>query len=142
MTWSDVARPPTRRVLRQFAGLLVAITIGLTLMGVIRAGGLPAWPPTTWAFGVGAVVVGFLGLLRPGWMRWPFTMAMLLAFPLGFAVSQLALVFLFFGLFLVIGVGLRARGRDAMVRHRRAPGSSYWEDKPQPRDPASYLRQY
>ena len=142
MTWSDVIRPPTRRVLRQFSGLLAIFPTCLALVAAVRADGWPPWSAAVQALAVGAVILGVVGWIRPDWMRWPFTAAMLLAFPIGFVVSQLALVILFYGVFLIIGLGLRARGRDAMVRQRRAAGMSYWEDKPQPRGPASYLRQY
>lgn len=142
MNWSDVTRPPTRRVLRQFAGLLVVIPICLALVAAIRAGARPTWSGAALACGIGAVVLGLAGWVRPTWLRWPFTIAMLVAFPVGFVVSQLVLAILYYGMFLAIGLGLRASGRDTMVRKRRPHGTSYWEDKPQPRGPASYLRQY
>lgn len=142
MTWSDVTRPPTHRVLRQFAALWVAVPLLAVLYVTLRQGGPPADRPWLWGLAGGAVAFGTLGLIRPGLLRWPFTAGMLLAFPIGFVVSHLVLAFVFYVVFLAVGLGLRLRGRDAMVRHRRAAGASYWEPKPQPRDPASYLRQY
>ncbi|MBL9136083.1 MAG: hypothetical protein JNK85_09455 [Verrucomicrobiales bacterium] len=142
MTWSDVVQPPTRRVLRQFAGLLAAIPLLLFLVATVRAGGLPTHRPWMLAIGGAVLAIGLLGTLRPGLVRWPFTVAMLVAFPIGFVVSQVVLAVVFYVVFLAVGLGLRAKGRDAMVRQRRAAGVSYWERKPQTRDPASYLRQY
>lgn len=138
MTWSDVIREPPRRVVRQFG---VLVCLGLA------GAGLHQWLARGQA-GLGGGLVGLglaclaLGWLAPGVFRWAFTGSMVLVFPIGFVVSQVILALMFFGVFLPIGLLLRLRGWDAMLRHRKPAGESYWEPKPVPRDPRRYLRQY
>jgi len=138
MTWSDVTRPPKPKVVRQF-GVVCLIVFGI-------AGCLLAWKHGRTTLGYGLVGVGvlsaILGAVAPGLFRWVFTGSMLLAFPIGFVVSQVMLVFLFFVVFLLVGAFLRLKGWDAMVRKRQPAGSSYWQDKVTPADPKRYLRQY
>jgi len=138
MTWSDVIQAPKPRVVRQFgvvclvvlagAGLYLALARGRTVTGYSLIG-----------LGVLSAV---LGLAAPGLFRWVFTGAMMVAFPIGFVVSQVMLAFLFFGVFLVVGAFLRLRGWDGLHLRRRPAGASYWDDKQPPPDPGRYLKQY
>ncbi len=138
MTWSDVTRPPKPKVVRQFGvvclvvfgvlGLVLALAKGRTTLGYSLVG-----------LGVFCAV---FGAVAPGVFRWFNTGSMLLAFPLGFVVSQVMLVFLFFVVFLFVGAFLRLKGWDAMLRQRKPAGATYWQDKPAPTDPKRYLRQY
>lgn len=140
MTWSDVTRAPKPKVVRQFGVVCCLLLTGVGLAQILRHG----------RTGVGAGLVGLgvlcliLGWVAPRAFRWVFTAAMLLAFPIGFVVSQVMLAFLFFVVFLAVGLFLRVRGWDAMVRRRQPAGSGqgYWEPKPMPSDPRRYLRQY
>jgi hypothetical protein len=68
--------------------------------------------------------------------------AMVVAFPIGFVVSQVLLSVLFFVVFLGVGLFLRARRWDAMLRQPKPSGASYWETKSQPAAADRYLRQY
>lgn len=140
MTWTDVTRPPKPKVVRQFGVVCFLIFGGFGLFqALVRARTGLGWG----SLGFGGLCL-VLGLGAPGLFRWFYTGAMLLAFPIGFAVSQVMLAFLFFVVFLAVGLFLRLRGWDAMVRKRRTgTGSrSYWEPKPAPTDPQRYLRQY
>ncbi len=134
MTWADVRQPPTSRVLRQFAAVLVIL--GGWLVFVAKG------PDAARIAGLVLLVTGVAGVAWPRLVRWVFTGAMVVAFPIGFIVSALVLVIMFFGVFLPVGAGLRARGWDPMVRRRRADASSYWSPKRAPSDLRRYLRQY
>jgi hypothetical protein len=138
MTWADVIREPKPRVLRQFGVLCLVILGGIGLWQILgrdRAvlGGV--------LVGIG-LLSGGLGGFAPRRMRWVFTGAMLLVFPIGFVVSQVMLLILFFLVFLPTGLLLRVRGWDPMLRHDRKASGSAWEPKVTPRDVRRYLRQY
>ncbi len=138
MTWSDVTRAPSHRVVRQFAALCFLL---LGLLGILQAArhGRPV-------LGAALILVGATCLLAGWWapsvFRWVFTAAMLLAFPIGFVVAQVILALLFLLVFTPLGLLLRLRGRDAMMRARKPAGATYWEDRPPAPEAARYLRQY
>lgn len=138
MTWSDVTRPPKPRVVRQFAVLCLVIFGALGLFQIL-ARARPILGGACLAFAVLSLV---LGMTAPNLFRWVFTGSMLLAFPIGFVVSQVMLAVLFFVVFLAIGLLIRAGGSDPLGRRRKPPGESYWSPKPMPADAGRYLRQY
>ena len=84
MKWSDLPLKPTARALRQFAGAWLIFFLAVGVYRYLARGqhqiGL--------AVGAMAVVVGCLGLIKPAAVRWLFVGATLLAFPIGWVVSQ------------------------------------------------------
>jgi hypothetical protein len=138
MHWSDIPLDPPRNTLRQFAGLCVIFFGGMALwQGLVRG-------HTTQAlvFALIAVTIGPLGLVRPDWMRWVYVGWMVLAFPIGWTVSQVMLAVMFFGLFTPIGLIFRLIGRDSLHRTRSADRNSYWSPKPGPIDLRRYFKQF
>ena len=88
MHWSDIQFDPPRKTLRQFAGLWLVFFGGLALWQgpgarTTGAGGDPC--------GSLALTVGPLGLIRPEWLRPIYVGWMVLAFPIGWTVSQVML---------------------------------------------------
>ena len=67
---------------------------------------------------------------------------MIAAFPIGWTVSQVTLLILYFGLFAPIGLVFRLMGRDALERRRRPGIESYWTPKPAPANVRSYFKQF
>jgi Saxitoxin biosynthesis operon protein SxtJ len=138
MQWSDIPFDPPRKVLRQFAGLCLLIFGGLALWEFFGRGRM--------AFGgvlaLLAVTIGPLGLVRPDWIRWVFVGWMVLAFPIGWTISQIILLTMFFGLFTPIGLAFRLLGRDPLHRVRRPGLESYWEPKPITPDLRRYFKQF
>ena len=67
---------------------------------------------------------------------------MLVAAPIGMVVGEVAMLFIYLGIFLPIGIVFRVWGRDRLKR-KKPTGSvaSYWQEKEQPRTVASYYRQ-
>jgi hypothetical protein len=137
MTWSDLPRNPSRKTLRQFAGLwlLVFGSIGswhlLAEQRALSGGVLLAL-----AFGLGVP-----GLIRPRLLRPLFVGWMIAVFPVGWLVSRLVLGVLFYGVFSPLGLWFRLRGRDVLRRRRRG-AASYWSPKPAPAGAVSYYRQF
>jgi hypothetical protein len=138
MNWSDIQFDPPRKVLRQFAGLWLFFFGGLALWEIFGKGRT--------GFGGSlallAVTIGPLGLVRPEWMRLIYVGWMVLAFPIGWTVSQIILLSMFFGLFTPIGLVFRLLGRDPLQRARRSGLDSYWEPKPASTDVKRYFKQF
>ena len=138
MRWSDIPFNPERKTLRQFAGLWLLFFGGLAvLQGLVRGNMTLAA-----VFAALALTIGPLGLIWPLLLRPIFVGWMILAFPIGWTVSQLILGVMFYGLFTPIGLFFRLIGRDALNRKRRPELETYWEPKPGTIDPRRYLKQY
>jgi len=138
MTWSDIPRNPTPKALRQFsaAWLVFFLVIGAHqylkrdhhTLGLVLA--------------VLSLVFGIPGLAKPAVVRWLFVTWMTLAFPIGWAISQLMLAVMFYLLLTPLAFLFRLQGRDPLARKPNPNRPSFWEPKPNPRDVRSYFRQY
>jgi len=138
MRWSDIQFDPPRKTLRQFAALWLIFFGGMALWQALvreRAG-------LATILAVFALTIGPLGLARPEWMRRIYVGWMILAFPIGWTVSQVMLAVMFFGLFTPIGLVFRLLGRDPLHRTRRPELESYWAPKPAPTDVRRYFKQF
>jgi hypothetical protein len=89
-----------------------------------------------------AVTIGPLGLIRPTWIRFIYVGWMVLAFPIGWTISQIILAMMFFGLFMPIGFLFRLFKRDTLRQGYRPEFESYWEHKPVPADLRYYFKQF
>ncbi len=138
MKWSDLPLNPADKVLRQFAGAWLIFFLALGVhqwlgrgreqVGVVLA--------------VLALVIGALGLVKPRAVRWLFVVWMVLAFPIGWVISQLMLLLLFYGVITPVALIFRCTGRDWLSR-KPAPGrTSFWLAKATPANVRSYFRQY
>ena len=138
MKWSDIAFHPAPKVLRQFAAAwLFFISAAGSYQWLAR--GHERVGQVMIATGL---VIGLLGLIMPAAIRWLFVAAMVLAFPIGWVVSQLMLVIMFYIVLTPVALIFRLRGRDLLGR-KPAPGRvSFWTKKTTPEDMRSYLRQY
>lgn len=138
MRRSEVLFSPPDRVLRQFAGTWL-----------LAFGGLAAWHG--FARGNGALAAGLavlagaiggLGMARPGVVRPIFVGWMVLAFPIGWVISLVLLGVVYYGLFLPVGLVMRAAGRDELRLKRRPGAESYWLPKGGPPHVRRYFRQF
>jgi hypothetical protein len=138
MQWSDIPFDPPRRTLRQFAGLWLTFFGGMALWQALARGRMGL------AIGLAvlAMTIGLLGLARPAAVRLIYVGWMILAFPIGWTVSQVMLALMFFGMFTPIGLVFRLVGRDPMQRVRRPDLESYWTPKPAPADLRRYFKQF
>jgi hypothetical protein len=127
---------PSNRVLRQFVALGMALLAGLAWGQLRRGNGLLAS-----ACLAVAVLAGPAALARPRLARPLFVGWMILASPVGWAVSRLALALLYYGVVTPLGLLLRLAGRDALGR-RYEPGlASYWVARPEP-ELSGYFRSF
>jgi hypothetical protein len=138
MRWSDIQFDPSRKTLRQFAGMWLVVFGGLALQQALARHN----PKLGLSIGALALVVGLAGLTRPEWVRLIYVGWMVLAFPIGWTISQVMLLAMYFGLFVPIGLVFRLIGRDPLQRARRAGVESYWTRKPAPAGVTSYFKQF
>jgi Saxitoxin biosynthesis operon protein SxtJ len=137
MSWLDMALRPAPRVLRQFAGAWV-------LLFFVLAAQQGFWRGRS-AVALGCCVlatVGVIGLVKPATMRRLFIGATALAFPIGWLVSQLTLMLMFYVVLTPLALWFRLRGRDILRRRPQPEATSHWIEKPAPDNPKRYLRQY
>src|SRR5688572_26106361 len=98
---------PTKRQLRQFAAIALIALPFLTWFW-------SASSLTTIVASVVGIMIVAVGLARPLWLRPAFILVSLIALPIGLVVSELAILFIYFGLFLPIGICFRVMGRDKL----------------------------
>jgi uncharacterized membrane protein YciS (DUF1049 family) len=131
---SDHSRTVTSRQLREFSGIWLVLFCGVAVTQWSANSKLAV---ILVAMGL---VVGITGLIRPALVKLPFSVAMAIAFPIGWVMTRLLLGFLFFCIFTPVGWLFRQLKRDPL--HIRKPAvASYWAHAGQPADPGSYLRQ-
>jgi len=137
VNWSDAIAAPKSKVLRQFSGLWLVFFGGLAAARMWRghADGAAA------ALATLAIVIGVLGLIRPQAVRFLYTGWMIAAFPIGWTVSQVMLVILYFVVFTPVAFVFRMIGRDALQLRRRQV-ASYWTTKPRAAKAEDYFRQF
>lgn len=89
-----------------------------------------------------AVVVRLLAMVRPAWVRPVFLGMTLLALPIGWVISHVAMAVIYFGVFTPVALVFRLLGRDALRRRLDRSAASYWEDYNPDQGKARYLRQF
>jgi hypothetical protein len=137
MTWSDLPLKPTRKILRQFAAALAIVFLALTL----RRGFAQGHVALGWVFCVMSVW-GVIGLFKPSLVRWLFITATVVAFPIGWVVTNLVLAIMFYLILTPVGLFFRARKRDALSLARKPAGDTYWTERKPNTDPARYFKQF
>jgi hypothetical protein len=128
---------PTQRHLRQFAIAWVVFFTGL--------GGL-AWArghSFGWSAALGVIAgLGVVDFFRPGFLRPAYLVWMSLAFPIGWTVSHLLLLIVYYLILTPVGLVMRIVGYDPMQRQFDRSAKSYWT----PHDPSAesvrYFKQY
>ena len=138
MTWSDIPFRPAPRVLRQFAAAWLVFFLALGAHQYLVC----QHPAAGVALMGIAVVMGVLGLINPATMRWVFVTWMVVAFPIGWLISLLMLLLMFYGVITPVALLFRMRGRDLLRRRRDPSGTTFWLPKETPRDVRRYFRQY
>lgn len=138
MNFRDLPLNPTPLVLRQFAAAWILF------FGVIAAVQYLVHDRTVVAATLAtvAITIGPMGLIRPMWLRPIFVVWMIAVFPIGWVVSRITLLVLFFGIFTPLAIYFRVTGRDLLRLRKPADATSYWQTKPAARGPRSYFQQF
>jgi hypothetical protein len=136
--WSDISLAPSRRTLRQFAGLWLCFFGGLACWhGFVRG-----HTNVAWVLAGLAATVGPLGLVWPPLVRPVFVGLTVLAFPVGWAATRLLLGVVYYGIFTPLGLAFRLSGRDPLSRTPRPGRETYWVPRPAVADVRRYFRQF
>lgn len=136
----EINRNPTPKQLRQFAGIWFPAFCLLVAFWTWKGGAPQAWPIGIIAVGV---VLGLLGLLRPSLIKPVFVGLSVLTFPIGWVISNLILIVVYYLVLTPIGLVLRLLGRDSMTRSLDREAKSYWHaHQPGAGGPARYFRQF
>ena len=137
MQWSEVIQPPPQKMLRQFAGLFLVVFLGMAGWRVWR-GHADEWAV---ALAVLAVGVGLPGLVRPSAVRFIYTGWMIVAFPIGWTISRIALGLVFYAVITPVAFLFRVMRRDELRLRRPDGRASLWKPKPGPESVREYFRQ-
>ena len=126
----------TRKELRWFAGLWFPALMAVLGAAVARKLNAPVAALSIWIAGG---IISVLGLLRPAIIRPIYILVVRLTYPIGWVVSHLVLLALYFLVMTPVGFILR-RFHDPMQRRFDAQRKSYW--LPHEASPAArYFRQ-
>jgi hypothetical protein len=125
-------------MLRQFAGIWTVFFSGAAAWQYFGRGA----PVTSAILAALAVTIGPLGLVFPRAIRPIFVGWMVVAFPIGWTISTLMLVLLYYGMVTPVGLVFRWIGRDALCLRPRSNRQTWWVPKPQASDVRRYLKQF
>lgn len=125
---------PSARQLRQFG--LVCL-VALPLLGWIWGGS----QQTIVGLSLVGICLALAAVLRPPLLKPVFVGFSLAAIPIGLVVGEVAMLLIYFGVFLPIAVAFRLCRRDSLKREVNRSRTTYWESKPQPTHAGSYYRQ-
>jgi hypothetical protein len=125
---------PTDRQLRQFG---IICLFALPLVGWFWGGGLTI---VGW-LGATGLACAFAGLVLPKALKPAFLALMIVATPIGIVIGELAMLLIYAGVFLPIGIVFRCARRDALQLKADRRATTYWRVKSQPGSVTSYYRQ-
>ena len=138
MTWSEIPFRPGSKALRQFAAAWLIVFLGFGAHQYL----VRHHPGAGLALMCMAVAIGALGLAKPLAVRWIFVGWMVIAFPVGWVVSELMLLLMYYAVLTPVAFLFWLQGRDLLRRKRVAEATTFWLPKDTPQDVRSYLRQY
>ncbi|MDP7106480.1 MAG: SxtJ family membrane protein [Roseibacillus sp.] len=122
MTIADFNIKPSAKMLREFG--IIAL-FGFGLVGSLLGLKWEAWTASYMLWALGAVSF-VLALVQPRLLLPLYVVLMVVAFPIGFVISNVILLALYFGLFTPFSMVFRLIGRDTMKRKFEPEAESYW----------------
>ena len=128
---------PNRRELRQFAALWVGF-FGLIGVYCLWGKGASTAAVVFWAISV----VGVVGWFVPSFIHPLYAVWMALAMPIGWTISHLLLLAMYYLVFTPIGLMMRACGYDPLERRLDRTAKSYWRDLEQNTGFNQYFKQF
>jgi len=138
---------PDDGTLRRFGFMALFAFGALSLLafheaGAFRFGLGAARVPVATLLGCIGVWSGVCALVFPQANRPVYVALSVATYPIGLVVSHVMMAILFFGVFGVVSLLVRLRGRDPLARayDRRAEG--YWTVRTAPRSKSDYFRQF
>lgn len=128
---------PDRRQLRQFA----LLWLGFFGLIAVHSWWFKESPTAAMAFSLVAAA-GLVGYFQPGFLRPAYVLWMALALPIGWTVSHLMLLAMYYLLITPIGLLMRLFGYDPLERRLDRSAATYWTPHDPGADSARYFRQF
>jgi hypothetical protein len=138
MALIDVDWNPPRNQLRQFAVLFLIFIGGLGTVLYFKGKPLIV-SEILWNL---SWVVCLAGLIYPPLVRPVYVVMMAVALPIGFVVSTILMLIIYYLILTPIGLVMRLFGYDPMRMRPAAGTESFWIERPKPSDVRRYFRQY
>ena len=141
--FADVNWNPARAECQSFGRTLalgfIVIGLALELLARWKTGHWQAWP--LWLGGtcsaLGAICWTFPVVARPIYVIWHAVGGVL-----GFCISNLLLILVFYLVITPVGLLVRLFGKDPLERKWDVDAGSYWRDAEKPVDATRYFRQF
>lgn len=130
---------PSRRELRQFAGIWFPLACAVLCMFLYK--GTKSWQWTAALASVG-VILSVIAFIIPAVAQRLYVGWMIAAFPIGWTISHLLMGLIYYVLITPLGLLMRLFGRDSMGRKFQPERDSYWVPHEAPEDKQQYFRQY
>jgi hypothetical protein len=129
---------PSRKTLAQFS------EFALFFLGMVAAPAayLRGRPAVAAAFWVAAVAIRLLGAWDASRLRPVYLGLSLATWPIGWVVSHLTMVVLYYGVITPIALAFRLAGRDPLARRFDPDAATYWEPYNPDRGMDRYLKQF
>ena len=138
MALIDVNWNPPRWQLRQFAVLFLIFIGGLGTVLYFKGKPLVV-SEILWNL---SWVVCLAGLIYPPLVRPVYVAMMAVALPVGFVVSTILMVIIYYLILTPIGLAMRLFGYDPMRMRPAAGSGSFWIERPTKSDVSRYFKQY
>lgn len=134
--FADLPLNPTPRMLRQFSVAWFVFLLALATRAWLRKHPLAA------EILAAISLAGVIGWFLPAWIRWLFVGATVIAFPIGWVVTQVVLAIMFYVVLTPIALIFRWRGRDELRLRPKADETTFWVTRGTPPEAKRYLKQY
>jgi uncharacterized membrane protein len=138
MALVDINWHPSRKELRVFSLLLIGFG---AIVAAVLYRRFESSTPSAVALLV-TCFIGLVGLVAPVLVRPVYVVWMGLAFPIGWTVSHVMMLAVFYLVLTPIGISMRLCGRDPMRRRMDRDAKTYWLPRSARKDLTSYFRQF
>ncbi len=136
---------PSHRILRNFGMIgVVAFSAFAALIhyqvGMFKM--IPGTPPVIYTLLGLAGYCGLFALVAPPALKWLYILLTVVSFPIGFVVSYIVVLAMFFLVITPIALVFKVIGRDPMNRIFDPSLSSYWISRTPPATAKRYFQQF
>ena len=139
MALIEINFQPSKRELRQFAGIWFPAMFAVIGFFVHKATGAWTIPGILWGI---AAVISVVGFCVPAFMRPIFVGWMVAAFPIGWTISHVMMAAIYYLVVTPLGLVMRVAGYDPMHRKFDTSAATYWIPRTQSNDAKRYFQQF
>ena len=138
---------PSTKQLRQFGYIAVVASSIIATLAYVKNGllGFDFGESTPLIAGLllgTGLLLGLFSAVAPDLNRYPFLALTFITYPIGFCLSYVILIFLFYGVITPVGLILRLVGRDPLRRKFEPDAPTYWVSPRERRSKEDYFKQF